>query len=182
MPSYSVHKSTSVPGTFGPNEIHLITDPSNANFLSVYVSNAAGTAFRRTPNQADIQALVTAASGATVSVVADIAARDALTPATGNEAWVQDASADATVDAGAAKYVYDGTAWAKVAEAESQDITLDWASIEGRPNATASAIDAAVLASHSHANKTQLDKVGEDANGNFQYNGTDYVKGGTDAW
>lgn len=55
-------------------------------------------------------------------VVADITARDAIaTATTGDIAYVIDASADTTVSAGAAVYVYDGTAWQKVSEFESLD-------------------------------------------------------------
>ena len=32
-------------------------------------------------------------------------------------------------------------------------------------------IDAAVAATHTHANKSELDKIGQDANGNLTYDG-----------
>ena len=58
-------------------------------------------------------------------MVADIAARNALTGLSpGDQAYVTDASADATVDAGAALYVYDGAAWNKIAEFESLDLSV----------------------------------------------------------
>lgn len=63
------------------------------------------------------------------AVVANIAARDALT---GDDLWhgrlcyVLDASADVTVDAGAALYIYDedNTDWIKLTEFESLDLDL----------------------------------------------------------
>lgn len=62
-------------------------------------------------------------AGSSVNVVADITARDALSsPGTGDQAYVQDASGDATVAAGAALYVYDG-GWQKIAEFESLDVS-----------------------------------------------------------
>jgi len=62
---------------------------------------------------------------ASTEVVADIAARNALTGLSpGDQAYVTDASADATVDAGAALYVYDGAAWNKIAEFESLDLSV----------------------------------------------------------
>lgn len=67
------------------------------------------------------------------TVVADITARDAQTGVeTGDLTYVVDASADATVTLGAALYVWDGAAYAKVAEFESMDLDLshiieDWA-------------------------------------------------------
>jgi len=58
-------------------------------------------------------------------VVADIAARDALTDLdTGDLAYVTDASADGTVTSGAALYVYNGSSWQKIAEFESMDVTI----------------------------------------------------------
>lgn len=57
------------------------------------------------------------------TVVANIAARDALVATSGEFAYVIDASADATVGTGGATYVYDGATWIKVAEAESLDLS-----------------------------------------------------------
>jgi hypothetical protein len=60
-------------------------------------------------------------------VVADIAARDALSASDGlsegDRAFVVNASADATVNSGSAEYIYDGTSWIKVTEVESLDLT-----------------------------------------------------------
>ena len=58
------------------------------------------------------------------TLVADITARDALTVVTGHRVYVLDASGDATVDAGGAFYVWDGTAYQKIAEDESFDVTI----------------------------------------------------------
>lgn len=182
MASYQVFKETAVPGSLVANGIYIITDPNNANFLSVYVTDNAGVATRRTPNQADIQALIASAQGNANFVVADITARDALTPATGDTAWVTDASADGTVDSGAAQYVWDGSAWVKISEAESMDITINWSDVVGRPSSSAAAIDAAVSNSHTHANKTQIDKIGENGDGDPTYDGTDLVLTGSTAW
>lgn len=60
-------------------------------------------------------------------VVADIPARDAITGLdlfTGLAAYVVDASADGTVDSGAALYVYN-SGWVKISEFESLDITIN---------------------------------------------------------
>lgn len=62
-------------------------------------------------------------------IVADIAARDALTLVSGDEVYVVDATADSTVDAGGAKYIYDGTDFIKVAEDESFDVTISPANL-----------------------------------------------------
>lgn len=64
----------------------------------------------------------TVLSGA-VKYVADIAARDTLTEK-GGLIVVVDASADATVSAGTAGYSWSGSAWTKVFESESMDVSL----------------------------------------------------------
>lgn len=64
----------------------------------------------------------TVLSGA-VKYVADIAARDTLTEK-GGLVIVVDASADASVTAGTAGYSWDGSAWTKVFESESMDVSL----------------------------------------------------------
>ena len=69
-----------------------------------------------------------------VKVVDDIAARNALpNPYTGLSAYVKNASADSTVNAGGAYYIYDGAAWVKTAESESMDVILNWSAIQNKP-------------------------------------------------
>lgn len=180
--TYQVFKETAVPGTLVPNGIYMITDPNNADFVSVYVANSAGTATRHTPSQADIQALISSAQGNNNFITATIATRDALNPGNGDTAWVQDASADATVDSGSAQYIWNGSAWEKMGETESLDMSLNWADIVGGPSSTSAQIDAAVSNSHTHANLTQLTKVGEDGGGNFTYGGQEFVATGAVNW
>lgn len=173
MAVYKVFKETALPGSLQAHSIYLVAPAAHPGFLEIYVTDAAGTAHRRTHKVEDIQAMIDAsisAQGGT-SVVADIAARDALTPTEGSQVLVVDASSDATVNSGAATYIYDGSAWVKISEAESMDITLDWSDIVGKPSSSVAAIDTAVANSHTHSNKTELDKVSEDGNGEMTYNG-----------
>ena len=81
-----------------------------------------------------LASLQTAVSGKVPCyVVNDIAARDGLeSPKQGDLCWVKDATADATVSTGAAQYIYDGSAWVKIAEAESMDLVVNWADIPGQ--------------------------------------------------
>lgn len=59
-------------------------------------------------------------------VVANIDARNALlNKFIGMRAYVIDATADSTVDLGAAEYIWNGSAWYKVFEEESMDLHLD---------------------------------------------------------
>lgn len=171
MSKVAFHKVTSLPGTLEPDSFYFV---ENGNYCESYVTDDAGVA-KSVGNSTMINALIAAAlaawSGATntVEIVADITARDALIATLEVNAMilVVDASADPTVDAGSALYAYDfGSATTyKLAEYESMDVTLEWANIDGRPTATPAQIDAAVGASHSHSNKSILDKLSEDADG-----------------
>lgn len=76
---------------------------------------------------ASLKAAVDAALGAGGQVdyvVADIAARDLLTPAAGEVAHVTDASADANVGAGYAGYRYVAASWVMIYEQESLNLSV----------------------------------------------------------
>lgn len=172
-----IHKTTTLPGVLEGHAVYLVAPPGNPNLVEVFVTNAAGSAARRVLNEADVQAMISAgiaASNTGVRVVDDIAARNALTPTQGQHVLVLNATGDPTVAAGAASYVWRGapvSQWVKLTEHESMDVALTWANVSGRPTATPAAIDAAVANSHTHANLTQLNFVGEDAGQNFTYRG-----------
>lgn len=176
MPTVKIHKTTALPGTLEGHAVYLVAPASKPNYVEMYVTSADGSQARRIINSDDIQAMIDA-SVASVSggleIVADIAARNALSPTNGKYVLVLDASADPTVNSGAASYVWRAATseWIKLTEYESMDMTITWAMIQGGPTSAPSAIDAAVANSHTHANMTQLDKVGEDANGDFTYDG-----------
>ena len=107
--------------------------------------------------------LAAAVAGQTgVVVVDDIAARDAVAaPKVGDQCWVKDATGDPTVKTGAAKYIYESAekGWVKTAEAESMDVVLKWADVQGAPASAVADIDDAVAKKHEHANKAELDKL-----------------------
>ncbi|MBR4608781.1 MAG: hypothetical protein IKO41_21555 [Lachnospiraceae bacterium] len=121
------------------------------------------------------------AGKAPVSIVADIAARDALTNViTGALCWVQDASDDSSVASGAAAYLASVSGdpavvtWTKVAEAESMDVVLQWANIQGKPSSAVADIDDAVSKKHEHANATVLNGLSADStSGNLEFNGVE---------
>lgn len=171
MSKVAFHKVASLPGTLEANAFYFV---ENGSYCESYLTDDEGVA-KSVGNSTMINALIAAAlaswGGAanSVEIVADIAARDALIATLEVNAMilVVDASADATVSAGSALYAYDfaTTTTYKIAEYESMDVTLEWASISGRPVATPAQIDAAVGASHSHSNKAVLDKLGEDVDG-----------------
>lgn len=174
MAEFQVFKETALPSTLVPNGLYFITS-ADPNYVEVYLVANDGSVARRLLTEADVQAIV---DGALVGIegtqiVDDIAARDALTLTANAKILVLDATADTTVDSGAATYVYNITTdtFTKTSEEESQDVILDWNNIVNGPSSTPAQIDAAVVAMHTHANMTELNSIGQDAAGNLTYNG-----------
>ena len=93
-----------------------------------FIIERGGTVYRTLSS--DILAYVQANIGTSEYDVADITARNALTGlSTGDRVFVLDASADATVDAGWAIYVWRGAAFTKVAEQEGLDVVIGGADL-----------------------------------------------------
>lgn len=167
----------SLPTTLQPDAFYYVL---NGDYAESYVTDDAGNA-KMIGNTTFIDARVAdalanwAGGGNQLQIVADIAARDALAVgATYNiMALVLDASDDPTVDAGSAMYAYsiDTTTWFKVAEYESMDVQVQWDDIIGGPSSSVAAIDAAVAASHTHANKATLDDLTTGANDELLFKG-----------
>lgn len=178
MATVNIFKETAVPATWVANSIYFITS-SDPNYVEMWVTNAAGDASRRIPRKEDIESLIATAvnSLGTVEVVADIAARDALSLTTNTKVWVKDASGDPTVTSGGAEYIWEQSAgtFTKTSEFESMDVVLDWANLANKPTSSVAAIDQAVTKSHEHTNKTQLDKIGEDGDGDPTYATKNFV-------
>jgi len=184
MATLKINRETTLPGVLEANSLYFVSGGNP--YTELYVTGNSASTVRRIINENDVNTLIAAAvSGANaLEVVADIAARDALTPTGNTQALVLDASGDATVDSGAATYVYDfgNTTWVKISEAESLDVVLDWSNIQNGPSSSPAQIDQAVADSHTHTNKTELDKIGENGSGDFTYDGDEYVQSGTTAW
>ncbi len=176
MALFKIYRETALPAfPLQAYAVYLIAPAAKPNYVEMYVTNSDGSAARRIINEADIQAMINSAVSniSNIQVVADIAARNALAPTTTKYVYVKNATGDTTVKAGGATYLWDTvtSAWVKISEAESLDLSLTWASISGKPSSTPAQIDTAVSNSHTHANRTQLGKVGEDAQGNLTYGG-----------
>jgi len=175
MATYSIYKETTLPGTLQAHSIYLIAPVARPDFVEMYVTGASASTVKRVIDSAQVQSMIDSAVAGmnTLEVVANIAARNALTPTKNIQVLVLDATGDATVSSGAATYVYrfSTSSWIKISEAESQDVVLQWSSIQNKPTSSVADIDDAVTKKHSHANKTELDKVGE-SGGYFTYNGS----------
>jgi hypothetical protein len=176
MTTFKVFKETALPATLVPHAVYFIAPAAHSDLLEIYVTNAdVSTPHRHVLNRTEVQAMIDASIAAAneLSIVADIGARDELTPDRAQYVYVVDATDDATVGSGGATYLWNPatSAWIKTSEAESLDVSVTWASITGKPTSTPAQIDAAVAASHSHSNKAQLDLIGQDAEGNMTFDG-----------
>lgn len=188
MTTLKIYRETALPGTLAASAIYLIAPTGSPELLEIVVSDAAGTTSRHVINKAEIQALIDAsmasAGANNLVIVADIAARDALTPDTNIQVYVVDATGDSTVASGGATYLYNfsATTWLKINESESMDVVLSWAGIAGRPSSAVADIDDAVTKRHTHANKTQLDLIDQNGDGEMTYDGvqvkTEYASTG----
>lgn len=101
-----------------------------------FAISRAGTLYKISGS--DILAYVGANVGTSEYEVADIAARNALTGLSiGDRIFVSDATADATVDAGWAIYVYRSPGvYTKVAEEEGLDVVVGGANLTYTPGAS----------------------------------------------
>ncbi|MDA8859889.1 hypothetical protein N9I33_00295 [Paracoccaceae bacterium] len=102
MTIYSVHKVKELPTPLVANAFYLVA--SGANHLEIYVTGTAASTVRRLLNPSDVAALIKADIDklGTLEIVDDITARDAMSLSTNAMVLVLDASADSTVNGGAA--------------------------------------------------------------------------------
>jgi hypothetical protein len=177
MPALKFEKVTVLPGTLTADTFYFV---ENGTYSESYLTNASGVA-RSVGNSAMINALADARISTALSslnsleIVADIAARNALTTINRNfMVLVQNATGDPSVASGAAMYAFRNSdnAFIKVSEYEGLDVVLNWSAILGGPTSSPTLIDDAVNKRHTHANLTQLNKIGEDGGGSLTYNGT----------
>lgn len=172
----TISRVTALPGTLAAETIYLV---KTGNELTLTVTGNTGAVIATTVSKADVNTAISTAIGAldmsnSVEFAADIAARDAMTLTKSSFVYVADATADGTVSAGAAMYLFNyvnGT-WHKVTEYESLDLVLNWDSVTGKPNSSVADIDDAVTKRHSHANMAVLDLLTA-PDGKLLYNGAD---------
>ncbi|MEM6698653.1 MAG: hypothetical protein AAF599_09680 [Bacteroidota bacterium] len=168
MADLKFYKEPALPATPEADAFYFIqaTGPNGGAFAESYVTDSTGTP-RMIGNSLMIQEVANALSNLKLERTADIASRDALALTATDRALylVTDASADPTVDGGAATYFWDGTTWTKVSEFESLDVVTNWADVVGRPNSSPAAIDQAVADSHTHPNLAVLDAITDAGSG-----------------
>lgn len=175
MAEYKVYKETVLPGTLSPHSIYLIATVAHPEYVEMYVTGSSASTVKRIISHDDIQSLINSSMAAAgkVTIVADIAARNALALTNALTVLVKDATGDPTVALGGATYVYElaTTTWVKITEHGLLDLAVSWSGISGKPDSPVADIDDAVTKRHAHLNKTQLDKIGE-SGGSLTYNGS----------
>ena len=191
MAQVKFYKVTAVPTTWEPDSFYYVEDAVNG-YAESYITSSTGVP-RAIGNSTMITELIGKNLGASAfKIVADITERDAIDTSAGVAflVLVLDATGDPTVASGAALYAWNptATAYEKVAEYESMDVTLEWANIQNKPTAPVAQIDAAatfvngltvtnaqinqaVADSHTHANKAVLDELNDDGSDNLTYKG-----------
>lgn len=174
MATLKIHRVTALPSQLEPNSIYLVSVPNKPERMEIYATGNTASVVKRILTEQDVQAMIDASLTGfnNIQIVNNIAERDNLNPTQAIFVLVLDASDDPTVDSGSASYVYNPSTkqWIKIAEYESMDIVLNWNNIQGKPTSSPADIDDAVAKRHTHANMTQLNKIGEDANGYLLYN------------
>lgn len=153
MAGFNFHKVTALPGTLDPNAIYFVLGNAADTFVEAYITDSAGVAKSMIGNPKIYQE------------VGDITARDALVPTLEQNTLVlvADASGDPTVNAGAAFYSFNQAAgtFSKLTEFESLDLDIS---------------------AMTHANRAQIDKIGEDGNGDPTYDSVPLVRFATVGW
>lgn len=187
MANIAVRMVNTLPGSLQPHTLYLVKSATSP-FLEVYLTNTDATDVRHNITKSEVDSLIASslAGYSFMEVVADITARNALNPTKNTAALVLNATGDVTVASGSAMYVWvqSNTAWTKVSEFESLDLTLNWASIANKPTSSVANIDDAVTKRHTHANSAVLDLLTADGNGQLMYNGANIglVLSGTVDW
>lgn len=172
MTTLAIHKVSSLPTTLTPSALYFVSDGVNPSLLTIHVADSTGTATRHVLTKQEVDTAISDAIAAANSMirVANIAARNALSPTSNILVLVTDATADPGVASGAAVYFWDGSMWTKISEFESLDVIQTWASLQNKPTSSVADIDLAVTRMHVHTNSAVLAAL-TDSSGILNYNG-----------
>lgn len=67
------------------------------------------------------------------------------------------------------QYMWNGTQWEKV-DTSGVSLTFNWGNLQGKPASTPLTIDNTVTVAHKHVNFNVLEKIGQNAQGEFTWN------------
>ena len=164
-----------LPGTLVANGLYFVKDPINSDRMELHVADKNALATRRVPTMQDIEDEIQAAIAnvSSVDYQADIAARDAQSYGANSLVYVVDSTADTNVDTGGALYFYtkSNDTFTKVAEFESMDLVITWATLDGKPTSSVASIDDAVTKRHLHSNLADLEDLAITAEGALSVRG-----------
>lgn len=159
---FNIVRVDAVPATPVVNTMYITKDSKNRAVVTFIGNTVAQRASTLSPT--DVQTMISEAlAGAGEVYVANtLADLQAITPTVNAVGYIRTAAAGDPL-----MYVFDlpGAAW-KVSQ-----VPAKWADIIGRPAATAAEIDAAVAASHSHANMAVLNSLSQSTGGKLAYKG-----------
>ena len=174
MNSFTIERVLALPEVLAPSTMYIVKS-IDSGLVEIYFTSADALEVRHVINKSEVQSLINdAVSGFSGTLIVNtIAERDALVLSANTMVLVLDATGDGSVAAGAATYLFNmaATIWHKIAEFESLDLVLTWSMVQDGPVSSPGQIDTAVGQSHTHSNLGFLDKVAEDGNGDFVYNG-----------
>lgn len=168
-------KLSVLPAVLEPGAVYFVINPVNPAYTDIFVVDSTGLNYKKVYGLQEVDSAIYNAianlAPTNAKVVANIDERDLLAPVTPVFAVVVDATGDPSVQSGSASYVYDPTssAWIKISEYESLDVTFSWDQLQNKPASLVEDIDDAVTKKHDHTNKSVLDRIGEDATGKFTF-------------
>lgn len=182
MQTLTIYRETVLPSDLKTNSIYLIA-PSNSNYLEICVVGNTLESAKSSIAEKDVENIFIKLlkNHNQLTVVANIEERNNIQNPSG-EVFVLDATGDNTVSSGGARYLYNNGQWLKIAETESMDLSFVWDALIGKPESTPQQIDNAVNLSHSHANASELNKIGQDEKGNLTYDNKPVMRWATTGW
>lgn len=158
----SFAKVSALPATLEPNTVYMLPGATTGE-LNWYITDNVGSEVRRAPTSVDAQTMLSQAVATLneVTVVSDIAARNALSTSSSKTVLVLDASGDPTVASGSATYFLDASTdqFHKVSESESMDLLLSWDTLVNGVLSTALEVDDAVAQRHGHYDLAALNQI-----------------------
>lgn len=173
--SFVIERVNALPSPLVSNTLYIERPIGSTEGILTFVGtdpSSVAKVFNRAESQIDIGTAI--AEAKSVFVFDNFSAlQTAVKPKVNSVGYVKNAVDDPLVKTPSALYVYEVAtgAWSLLPTGGAAD-SIDWNKIIGRPVSTVAAIDAAVTASHAHANKATLDALGIDGQNRLTLSGT----------
>lgn len=168
---FVISRVVALPQVLETNTMYIVKQPGSAEVQLTFVGTTAD-AIGHTLTHSSVETMISAALAgvASVYVVANIAAMNALTPQANSVCYVKNTTGDPLATGGAGAYVWStvDALWLPLPGTLKKEIT--WNEITGKPTSSPAQIDQAVLERHTHANMATLDLLSDDG-GKLAYRG-----------